>query len=797
MFKLKKLMLLFVVLLSFDKIHAQGIEEALVKYSNNAAQEKVYVQFDNSIYLAGQTIWYKAYIMKGYQPSSQSRNFYVDWFDEYGKVISTSITPIVSSASAGHFDIPESYKGHKLHAIAYTKWMRNFDSTYFFEKSFRIINNDVKTVVENNVYKDTKIVFLPESGNLIADNDNIVAFKAINNLGLPESINGVIINKKGDTIASFRTVHDGMGRFQFSPKAEQIYTAIWKDKIGNLHKTPLPAINPAGVILNIESGATNRVFYVQRSKIVPNNLKQLTLVGQMNGNVLFMSNLDLTNKEFISGKLPLNKMLTGILQLTVFNAENMPVCERLVFVKNEEYKLKTAISLDTINTSKRGKNIYEISLTDSSYTNLSLSITDANFSDLIQNNIYAQLLLNGELGGKVYKPAYYFSSNADSVNNHLDLVMLTNGWRRYDWKLILADTNNKAHYMPDSSYQNLRGMIVEYASRKPKKQEMINLIFVARDSSNTMLTLPINEDGSFFSNNTLLFDTTKVYYKIIGKNANNKIIFENNLREKPPVNFFEPYTFILDSPMPVKLDFNLTELQQSDTINKNNYLKEVVVYSKQQSRLKELDKKYAFGMLSGQATAAFDMSTLQNSSHSIDVYDFLDGKVPGLQFSSTEGGTGSRVAEYRNGKVSFYLNGSYINEKQVESIEMSTVAYIKVFSPPAISGPNGSGGAIAIYTKIGVDNNSRDFIPNGLDYKLYSGYTGNKEFYSPIYAEKSIDDKKDTRTTLLWNPWIFFDKQHQKVKVEFYNNDYSKAFNIVLEGMDNRGKLISIQKLVK
>jgi hypothetical protein len=795
--KLKQLLFLFIVLLSFGKMHAQGIEEALVKYANNAPQEKVYVQFDNSIYLAGQTIWYKAYIMKGYQPSDLSRNFYVDWYDEFGKVISTSITPIVSSASAGHFDIPESYRGNKIHAIAYTKWMRNFDSTIFFQKSFRILNNDAKNNIENNVYKDTKIVFLPESGNLIADNDNIVAFKAINNLGLPEKINGVIINKKGDSIAFFRTVHDGMGRFQFSPKADQIYTAVWKDKIGIFHKTPLPTINPAGVILNIEPGTANRVFYVQRSKIVPNALKQLTLLGQMNGNVLFMSNLDLTNKEFISGKLPLNKMPTGILQLTVFNAENKPVCERLVFVKNEDYKLKTAISLDTISTTKRGKNIYEISLADSSYTNLSLSITDANCTDLTQNNIYAQLLLNGELSGNVYKPAYYFSSNADSINNHLDLVMLTNGWRRYDWKLILADSNIQTHYLPDSSYQNLRGMIAEYANRKPKKQELINLIFVAKDSSNTMLTLPINEDGSFVSNNTLLFDTTKVYYKIIGKNVNNKIVFENNLREKPPVNFFEPYSFILDSLFPVKLNINLAELKQSDSISKNSYLKEVVVYSKQQSRLKELDKKYAFGMLSGQATAAFDMSTLQNSSHSIDIYDFLDGKVPGLQFTSTVGGTASRVAEYRNGKVSFYLNGSYINEKEVESIEMSTVAYIKVFSPPAISGPNGSGGAIAIYTKIGVDNGSRDFNPKGLDYLLYRGYTGNKEFYSPIYAEKSIDDKKDTRTTLLWNPWISLDKQHQKVKVEFYNNDISNAFIIVLEGMDNRGKLISIQKLVK
>jgi hypothetical protein len=80
--------------------------------------------------------------------------------------------------------------------------------------------------------------------------------------------------------------------------------------------------------------------------------------------------------------------------------------------------------------------VIEIELADSSYTNLSLSVTDADLNDVPENSIASQLLLQGDLIGNIYKPAYYFSSNADSVTSHLDLVMLTNGWRRFNWNSI-------------------------------------------------------------------------------------------------------------------------------------------------------------------------------------------------------------------------------------------------------------------------------------------------------------------------------------------------------------------------
>jgi hypothetical protein len=800
---MRTLILIFLSLFLTLIAKSQNIDSALIKFHSINTYEKVYVHFDNTKYTPGQTIWYKAYLMNGFQPSLLSKNLYIDWYDDNGNLLNSTVTPIITSFSNGNFKVPENYKGSNIHAVAYTKWMRNFDSVYFFNQNLQIVSNIVAKANKDIVVTESSIQLLPESGSLIANKINVLAFKAINGLGLPENVSGLIRNLKGDSIASFKSLHDGMGKVQFIPVNSQQYIAVWKDVLGILHKTPLPQVEDHGVNLTIDPGRSNRIFHVQRTRDAPVNMQLLTLVGQMNGSILFMAKLNLSDKESVTSTLPISKMLSGILQLTIFDMNEKPLCERVIFVKNEDYKINVSATIDTLSIVKRGKNVLEIDLKDSTYANLSLSITDAYTNKLSEHNIISHLLLNSDLVGNVYKPAYYFSADVDSISNHLDLVMLTNGWRKYNWSNILKGQSPNFTYSKDTSYQAISGKVLEYANRKSKKSESINLIFVAKDSSNNMITLPILEDGSFVITNAMLYDTTKIYFKINGSTtATNKNISFNNDFYKVDTNAILNYTKDYNDTIGLaKLQYIVNEQARLDSINKLTSLKEVTVFSKQRARIKELDKKYTFGVFSGEAAAAFDMSTIQNSSHTIDVYDFLDGKVPGLEFTNTEGGTLARKAEFRRGKASFYLNENYINESEVANIDMGMVAYIKIFSPPGISGPNGSGGAIAIYTKKGNYLTSKDFVANGLDYKLYPGYVGYKEFYSPNYAEKGVDklleNSNDLRSTLLWNPWIVLDERNPKIKIIFYNNDITNAFRLVLEGMDSKGKLVSINKVIK
>jgi hypothetical protein len=131
-------------------------------------------------------------------------------------------------------------------------------------------------------------------------------------------------------------------------------------------------------------------------------------------------------------------------------------------------------------------------------------------------------------------------------------------------------------------------------------------------------------------------------------------------------------------------------------------------------------------------------------------------------------------------------------------ISVQDIAYIKVFRPPFFGAPGGgSGGAIAIYTRRGGD--VQNTPGKGLAFNKVAGYSPYKEFYSPDYATRSAsaDVVADYRSTLYWNPYIFTDATKQKVNIEFYNNDITTAFRVVLEGFNEEGKLIRVEKIIK
>lgn len=83
------------------------------------------------------------------------------------------------------------------------------------------------------------------------------------------------------------------------------------------------------------------------------------------------------------------------------------------------------------------------------------------------------------------------------------------------------------------------------------------------------------------------------------------------------------------------------------------------------------------------------------------------------------------------------------------------------------------------------------------DYVVYNGYSITKEFYSPDYKTTGIKhDFPDNRTTLYWNPDVYTNTETKSFKLNFFNNDFSKKFRIVVEGVDASGKLIHLEKIV-
>ena len=148
----KHLSLCFAALISLPCLAiAQKIDSMMQVYADKFPQEKAYLQFDKRVYNPGETIWYKAYVFTGFDPSPYSKNFYAELYDASGNLIQRKTSPLIESTSAGNFDLPANFKGSRVHVRAYTTWMLNFDTSFVFEKDLRIAGMTPATAGTNSI----------------------------------------------------------------------------------------------------------------------------------------------------------------------------------------------------------------------------------------------------------------------------------------------------------------------------------------------------------------------------------------------------------------------------------------------------------------------------------------------------------------------------------------------------------------------------------------------------------------------------------------------------------------------
>jgi len=131
-----------------------------------------------------------------------------------------------------------------------------------------------------------------------------------------------------------------------------------------------------------------------------------------------------------------------------------------------------------------------------------------------------------------------------------------------------------------------------------------------------------------------------------------------------------------------------------------------------------------------------------------------------------------------------------------EEYDEKNDSYSKYFNGAGFIGVgSGSpGGAIAVYTK---EKFREEEKPDKLNYVAYNRYSITREFYSPDYSIAGVKHPaSDNRTTLYWNPDVYTDSETRTIRLNFFNNDLSKKFKIVLEGFDAAGKLIHFEKII-
>ncbi|HEX9511048.1 MAG TPA: hypothetical protein VF939_11245 [Puia sp.] len=788
--------------------YAQKLDSMMNVYANSYPQEKVHIHFDKNIYNPGETLWFKAYIFTGADPSLFSRNFYTELSDGDGKILERKVSPIMESTTAGSYDLPKTIKSRHLHFRAYTTWMTNFDTTFFYEKDIRIYDKKTDSGILA-IPRQARIQFFPEGGDLVTGLESLVAFKANDQSGLPVAVKGTVVDGKGKELLIFNSEHDGMGKFLLTPEKDDSLVAVWKDEVGVEHRTPLPGIKTTGVVLRAISGNQKVLFSAARSAEGGAEYKHLTIIAHMHQHLVYKAKINLEENFMSGGTIPTNQLPTGVLQITVFNELDIPVSERVVFINNHEYEFEPEMAILEKSVNKRGKNNLQIEVPDTLRTNFSLAITDATADGEFphDDNIISRLLLTGELKGDVHNPYYYFSNKSDSTVSHLDLVMMTHGWRRFKWDQL---TKGKLPVIktPEQNYLSLKVEVLGVDPYKISKEESLNVILSRKDSSTQMLSVPHLSGLKFGITGLVFYDTARAFYQFnVNRKLSNEaaVTFNTGLLKgakmaKPLTQSFEGWT-AEDSLYLRRNRFITEEIARVKPITdqKVKTLESVTVKGRVKTDAEKLDEKYASGMFSGGDAYTFDLINDPYAVSMMDIFQYLQGKVAGLQIVTGNGPGGAPSLSWRGSTPSLYLNEMQVDASQLQSTSVSDVAMVKVFRPGSGVGfGGGAGGVIAVYTKKGGDEKRSDANFKGLDRVLLTGYSSMKEFYVPNYSESSAqNEQEDLRTTLYWKPFVLTDKDNKKVNIVFYNSDITKKIRIVLEGINEDGKLSHVEKIIQ
>jgi hypothetical protein len=773
-----------------QRASAQQYDSLLAILDQNYPQEKIYVHFDKPYYNPGETIWFKAYLFSANLPSLISKTMYAELIDEKGKVLERKTMPVMGAGASSDFLVPDSIKSTLVYVRAYTSWMLNFDSSFLYLKPIRIMA--VKATDKTKKDPAISLNFFPEGGDLVEGLESRIAFKAIDEQGFPVAVKGDILDSKGQKQASFSSVHDGMGYFSLNPVAGEKYKAVWKDSKGAAKETMLPQAKDKGVVLQIDNIANVVSYTISRTENMPANLRNFHVVAQMQQQTVYMARINMTTRGKITAPMATEALPDGIVQVTVFAEGGQPLAERIIFVNHNSYYFITDIHTNEKNLTKKAKNIIQIDVGDTLVSNLSVSITDAGTTpSMDEESIYSHVLLSSDIKGYVHDPAYYFSSTADSVHEHLDLVMMTHGWRRFKWEDVIAGKWPAIKYFPQP-YITVKGQVLGLSPIDLVDKEL-TVILKTKKQSSSFFTVPVTNKGEFVMSDLLFYDTAQVYYQF--NNDKNKRLTSNasfdfrnsfiTLPDKLITNLWPTVKPVVPDSTTEKKNERLTKLRLNEFYEGQNVktLDNVVVTSRQKSPEQKMDDEYTSGFFKGGDGYTFVVDGDPIANSSMSVLDYLKGRVAGLQITGS--GTGTQLS-WRGGTPSLFMNEMTSDVDLIQSTSMADVAMVKVFRPPFFGAMGGgAGGAIAVYTKKGGSVSSN---VTGLNAVNVAGYTTPREFYSPDYT-KDDKAKNDYRTTLYWNPFLVFDKATRRVILPFYNNDNCKRFRVVVEGINEQGKL--------
>lgn len=658
------------------------------------------------------------------------------------------------------------------------------------------------------------VQFMPEGGNLIAGIPAHVGFKAIGEDGRAVNITGVIVNSSNTQVAAFTVLHKGMGAFNITPVAGQVYTARVSLPNGTVKLFALPAVQKDGICLQVQNSLNEdsvEVHVTATPGFIQSNAGDVLLVAQAGNVFCYGALLHMQQQNMLIRRLAKNLFPMGVAQVTILALNGQPLSQRLTFIKGQQaMQVNIATSRQVYNPRDSIAVSVQVNNEDSSSLlgNFSMSVTDdaqVKNSELYSPNIATSVFFSQNLKGYIEEPGWYLQQYDSTVWQALDNLLLTQGWVNYNWQKVL---NHVAPvYQPELQFA-VKGRVVNFFNKGLAHAPV--LLFSKKPG--LVIDTTTDNTGRFMFTGFPALDTPKFIIEARNRRGRDFNVGVD-VDEVPQPQFITPVQPAI-MPWYVNTDTTLlaqaaTRLQLDKKLLEGMTLAPVVVYGKKRVEgsqnlngegnadmvLNEADmdkagKKSLLTLLE-ENVKGWMVKTYKSTSYRYYVANYdeavifiFDGIRLGdmYEFTSLE-------------ELRAYLQR--ISAEDIKGIEVNTsgknlLAYMAKFAPMSTLG------TIA-FIEITTQGGHGPIITHtpGVYYYKSQPFKWPATFYSPRYTVTDTGGTMpDYRSTIYWQPNIVT-AANGTATITFYAADTATTYTITIEGTDFNGNVaIKTKKIV-
>lgn len=735
--------------------------------------EKIYIHTDKYLYFPGETIWLKAYVNIGNEPSGLSSKLYTQLTDKNGKSI-RNILKINQGQSIGHFILPDSLAKGEYLLSAYTDWSDSSVTEFHFKKKLKIgIPDSLAVNKQDSTYE---IRLFPEGGDFVNGIENSFAFEI-------KTRSNLLINKEIEILQNNKVIHTypAIWRGKGRGTVKLIENKSYKVRVKSIPESQISISTSGqnGIGLSIEKNQDGFEATV-RQKLNTNEVYYYALISE--GKINFHRGFNLAKKY--SFKIPDEQLADGVNELVIFDLLFRPVKSRLIFKKPRVDESSPQLKLSAALYKKRTEAKLEI-VNNELIRSASISVVDlSQTEDHDENNIITHFYLKPSVYGSIAGLNELFETEQSA---HADLIMMTRGWSRYNWEEIKKFDEFDDNEILISEGFTISGNVT-YSKRKTPLSN--TNIFLSTDKSGLLFTTT-DEAGNFTFNNIDYTDSTGLIFKVDTRKTKRKYNFLFNditwIKQKfPPVEHIkeEPkeYTALEEN---YTLKQKLMEVYDFD--GRTYYLKDAVIEAEKLKNPLIDESPYS---------SPFNDKVLLDSVNlgaTPTTFDIITRSFPGIVARVEQDKATLQiraVVRKRSGSGGQQNVALYMDNIQIRPDDLMTYSPENIYSiellednNAAILGFEGQNGALLITSRKVIKNKDK-FIRSDFIVKRLKGYQQYKEFYHPVHSEKQEIYIPDRRSTLYWNPNI----NSETESLTYYNHDNPALIKVIMEGFTKQGK---------